>query len=169
LIAFPDETKGNRSYRTTQDWNKSEKLLFDFLRLYEICPNLINMPIAKQFFAECRGVKPVFEDTALAIFRQHVSKIRLMKDPDRIIGKNFTFACFLDFLVKCSVHVFRGASGAESVATMLERIDMTKVFEKKSERTFHSAMSLQPSKSIIEKMKDPIYNSPIPVLNTDPS
>jgi hypothetical protein len=51
-------------------------------------------------------------------------------DPDRIAGKNFSFGCFLDLLVKCSISVFQKDIDAESLALLLEKMELSEGFAK---------------------------------------
>jgi hypothetical protein len=44
--AFPSEIIGNRSPRKAEEeWNRSEKHLFDFLKSYQVCPDLLTKTV----------------------------------------------------------------------------------------------------------------------------
>jgi hypothetical protein len=48
-MVFQNEIKGVRSPRD-DDWEKSKSNLFEFLKKYEVCPNLVSKSIAIQIF-----------------------------------------------------------------------------------------------------------------------
>ena len=48
-MVFQNEIKGVRSPRD-DDWEKSKSNLFEFLKKYEVCPNLVGKSIAIQIF-----------------------------------------------------------------------------------------------------------------------
>jgi hypothetical protein len=81
---------------------------------------------------------------------------RVIEDPAKVLGKNFTFGRFLDFLVKCSISAFSKQSDGESLALLLEKMELSEGFAKHNLRTYTSNTTLLPSKRIVDKLHDSV-------------
>jgi hypothetical protein len=78
---------------------------------------------------------------------------KVIEDPERVSGKNFTFGCFLDFLVKTSTQAFKKDMEAESLALLLEKMDVSDALASLGVRTYTSHTTLLPAKKIVKKMQ----------------
>ena len=67
LEAFPSEIKCNRSLKEQEDWDRSEKNLFDWLKRYDLTPNLLSITMVIQMYQESKTSKPAYHDTSLKI------------------------------------------------------------------------------------------------------
>jgi len=153
-VAFPNEIKGIKSPSRENDWEKTKTNLFEFLKSYEVSPDLITKTIAHHAFLQSKSGECVYQETSHNIVRPLMATRRVIEDPDKILGKNFTFGCFLDFLVRCSKSAFNKKVDGESLALLLEKMELSEGFAKQNLRTYTSNTTLLPSKRIVELLEN---------------
>lgn len=157
-IYFENETRGN--YDDIQLKKMSEKVVFEFLRDYDICPTLVSKGVAFKVCTTCiESTQQVYQQTALDIVQNAGMEIGT-----KSIGKVFTFLKFLDLLVKFAKASYQNYDSshsqniilAEMICLLLERMELSKGFlnfEKRTYRPHTSKLTLLPSKSIIQQIQ----------------
>ena len=70
-VSFPHEIKGNYQKEVNDHWKQSEKSLFEFLRQYEICPQLLNKSTVYQLFIQSKeDIQAVYTPSGKHILKQ---------------------------------------------------------------------------------------------------
>jgi len=59
-VAFPNEIKGIKSPSRENDWEKTKTNLFEFLKSYEVSPDLITKTIAHHAFLQSKSGECVY-------------------------------------------------------------------------------------------------------------
>lgn len=94
-VYFEHEVRGN--YDNSQLKKLSEKVLFEFLRDYDICPTLVTKSVAYKIFIACLDSSfLVYYQTGLDIIAISGCQMITVKQ----VGKVFTFMHFLELLVQ---------------------------------------------------------------------
>lgn len=148
-IYFQHEIRGN--YDFVQLRKMSEKVVFEFLKEFDICPSLITKSVAyKVFLASVNSQQQAYFQTGVDIIvMAHCDFI------DKMAGRVFTFMHFLDMIVRYALVAYsvKTESGglilAEALCMLLERMELSKGFvnfEKRSHRPHTSKQTLLPSK-----------------------
>ena len=144
-IYFEHELKCGGVQSDQEILKTSQKNLFNFLKDFEICPNVVNKQAAYKIFADDSRNMPFYTPTGLDILTKVMnkeSKVSQLFQLNKLashIGKCFTFFRFLDLLVECSISAFsdpfftqsRKSAPlvmAEMVCLLLERMELSHGF-----------------------------------------
>jgi hypothetical protein len=130
---FDHEAKGN--YDDTQMKKLSEKVLFEFLKDYDICPTLVSKSVAyKIFMVGLNSQQQVYQQTAYEIVQMHMGGVSF-----KTVGRVFSFPRFLDIIVRyaktsygtfeADIHqISGGLIQSEMICLLLERMELSKGF-----------------------------------------
>lgn len=163
-VYFFHEIKGN--YDPAEMRQLSEKVFFELLRDFDICPTLVTKTTAyKIFLAGFENNQSHYLQTALDV----ISMAGWQQISHKQLGQQFTFSHFLDMLVRLSKTSYgmtfdsfnfsKSRSTlilAEMVCLLLERMELSKGFmdfEKKTCRPHTSKLTLLPSKQVINQIQ----------------
>jgi len=151
-VYFEHEIRG--SYDSQQLRKMSEKVVFEFLKEFDICPTLITKSVAyKVFLASINSQQQAYFQTGVDIIvMAHGDFI------EKMAGRVFTFMQFLDMLVRyasVSYSIKAESSGlilADALCMLLERMELSKGFvnfEKRSHRPHTAKQTLLPTKTTL--------------------
>jgi len=136
----------------------SEKVVFEFLKEFDICPTLVTKSVGyKVFLASVNSQQQAFFQTGVDIIvMAHGDFV------EKVAGRVFTFMHFLDLVVRyasVSYSIKTNLNGlilAEALCMLLERMELSKGFvnfEKRSHRPHTSKQTLLPSKMTLAQIQ----------------
>lgn len=136
-LLFPQELIRSRSANVSLD-KQTEKSVHTFLREFGIFPGLVSKSEAVQIYLHSKNIDKVFYDEVLD---NHVVKLKENARPAEVVrelGHYFTFARFIDFLVRLGRTVFikkypfRNVANfeAEMLIRLLEHMEVSLGFRK---------------------------------------